>query len=733
MGAGAPRVAVRHGKKAFGGYAAAQGVIVETLGQPSWFGQYRLTSRIATGGMAEVYVGRHITPDGNFGPMVAVKRLLPHLIKDQAIVRMFLNEARITAQIEHPNVVRIVDLGHQAGEPYIAMELLDGHTFADLREKVADDGKRVPVGVTLYVLTEACRGLDAAHRAVDEQGQPLRLVHRDFTPDNIHVGFKGEVKVIDFGVAKTAMWGAGTEPGTLKGKFFYMSPEMILAKPVDHRADIFAAGVMLYEQLCGRRPFTGNSVDEVVMRIAQGNPRPPHELDPAVPVGLENVCLRAVEHDPEKRFQTLQELIDAITAIGGEAQLATHEELGAYVSKVFPPTDKKRDTLRKAREHDPSYPGPPSPYAGSPAASPIVMPASELPVDDSAAPVAASAPAEPKAPSKPLPVKQLGLAAGALVVLLLGGVAVMKLRTHLTPDEALAKAAATQDPKERTKLLADLPKELATPDQLEKAGALLLEAKAWPGALDLAEGWKLAEPNSVKPRLLEARAAMQLRKGKRVEAALEAATALAKNDPEPYLVMASFRELQGEPSGALDAYRSALARKPDDVQLKARVGYWLSQSGQVDEAMGILNQVLKKQFDAPSAAELGFVKFRKGDTHGAATLLNDVIKKDPSSVNAHYYLGAVLFAQNDAKGARDQYLEADKLAPEDERPLSALCEMEARTTDPALDETKKLIEKRFGAASKEMLARCVDSAERRLTWPAAPSSSTPMTSATSLQ
>jgi serine/threonine protein kinase/Flp pilus assembly protein TadD len=674
---------------------------VETLGQPSWFGRYRLTSRIATGGMAEVYVGRHITADGNFGPMVAVKRLLPHLIKDQAIVRMFLNEARITAQIEHPNVVRIVDLGHEAGEPYIAMELLDGHTFADLREKVADDGKRVPVGITLYVLTEACRGLDAAHRAVDEQGQPLRLVHRDFTPDNIHVGFKGDVKVIDFGVAKTAMWGAGTEPGTLKGKFFYMSPEMILAKPVDHRADVFAAGVMLYEQLCGRRPFTGNSVDEVVMRIAQGNPRPPHEMDPAVPPALESVCLRAVEHDPDKRFQSLQELIDGLSTIGGEAEIATKEQLGAYVSSVFPPHDAKRDTLRKAREIDPSYPGPPSPYAG------VVLPEMMMPPhpDSGVQPVAQRA--EPVEPPKPLPFKLIGGVLGGLGVLALLGVGVAKLTKSLAPEDALAKAATTTDAKDRTKLLADLAKNAATPEQLDKAGQLLLEAKAWQGALELSEGWEKTEPNSVKPRLLEARAAMQLRKGKRVEAALEAAKDLSKTDPEPYVVMGEFKELQGEPSAALDAYRSALQRRPDDLKLKQRVGYWQSQSGQVDEALLTLTQVLRKQFDATSAAELGFVRFRKNDVRGAENLLQDVIKKEPSSEAAHYYLGAVLYARNDVKGATEQYLEADKLAPSDSRPLAALCEMQARAGSAEVEETKKQLAKRFPEQSKELLGRCV--------------------------
>jgi serine/threonine protein kinase len=309
---------------------------LESIGQPLWFGQYRLTSRIATGGMAEVYVGRHISPDGAFGPVVAVKRLLPHLVKDSTIVRMFLNEARITAQINHPNVVKIYELGQTEEGPFIAMELLEGRSWADLRQAAMEKGRRMPSKLALRVLAEACRGLDAAHRAVDENGQLLALVHRDFTPDNIHVGVKGEVKVIDFGVARTSTWGSGTEPGTLKGKFFYMSPEMINAKPVDHRADIFAAGVMLYEQLCGRRPFTGNSIDEVVLRIAREEPTPPSSYDPATPRALEEICLRALAKDPNQRFQSLYEFVSALEQIGGETVLATNAEVGEYVSQLFP-------------------------------------------------------------------------------------------------------------------------------------------------------------------------------------------------------------------------------------------------------------------------------------------------------------------------------------------------------------------------------------------------------------
>jgi serine/threonine protein kinase/tetratricopeptide (TPR) repeat protein len=671
-----------------------------------WFGRYRLTSRIATGGMAEVYVGRHITETGEFGPMVAIKRLLPHLVKDNQIVRMFLNEARITAQIHHPNVVGIVELGEQNGEPFIAMELLDGRTLAELREKAAETGRRVPTGIMLRILTEACRGLDAAHRATDEGGQPLMLVHRDFTPDNIHVGTQGDVKVIDFGVAKTASWGAGTEPGTLKGKFFYMSPEMILAQPVDHRADIFAAGVMLYEQLCGHRPFTGSSVEDVVMKIAAGKPKPPRAFDPAVPMLLEAVCLRAIAHAPESRFQSLQELIDAVENVGGDAQVASGADVGEYLRTLFPADkDPKHQTLKKAREADPSTPnsraveGPNDGEGPTGAARPrliVITPGKGV------------EPATARSPkSSKLWVAVVGIAlcaAGAFVGLKLS-------KSTAVSIDALLKQAVAADPAGRVKLLGALEKNPTTSDaQFEQAGKLLLDAKAFEAALDLSEAWGARFPKDPRPMLLEGKAAIVLRKGKRAELALQKADALLPNDPEPNVVLASLREMQGDSAAALEEYTRAVKKRPHSAELLNHQGYWLSQSGRLDEAAKVLGLVLSKGFDASAAAELGFVRFRQGNVEEASSLLRKALKKAPQLKVGHYYLGAVQYQQGDPKGARASYLEADRLGPDDPRALVALCEMEAQTNASSLDETKRLISARFGKEAAQLLTRCIPSA-----------------------
>ena len=687
--------------------------------------------------MGEVFVGRHQGSDGQFGPMVAVKRLLPHLVGDSAIVQMFLNEAKITAQINHPNVVRILDLGQESGEPYIAMELLEGYSLAELRSRAAQLAQRVPLGITLKILADACRGLDAAHRAVDDQGRLLCIVHRDFTPDNIHVGVSGDIKVIDFGIAKADNVGSSTQPGILKGKYFYMSPEMIAGRPVDHRADIFAAGVMLYEQLCARRPFTGSGPDQILARIAEGQPRRPVEFDPSVPPVLESICLVALSREPEKRFANLGELIHAIESLGGGAQVATQEQVGAYVSRMFTADeDPKRQALLRARAADPSLPmapigiqpGTPQPappgsasFAADSTPTPLSPPASaSISADSTPTPLSLPASASFAADSAPTPlagIPQLRAShrrwpwlagAGLFLCAAAGGVAYWKLHPGHTPAKRLADAQANADPLLRAQLLEPLGEDArTTAHQFRKAGNLLLASGLNEAALKIAERFAARFPLEEAALLIEARASIRLRLGKRAQAAIEKAAVLSPMDTEPDFLLGELREAQGDLGAALEAVNRAVRKRPNSPILVARQGYLLSQTGRLGEAAEALNAVLQKRFDADSAAELGYVRLRQKETSEAVGLLRRAVRKDPRLAKGHYYLGAALAAQGDLKGAEREYREADGIAPDDPRPLSALCEMHARGGNAAgVKDIKLLLATRFPREALALQARC---------------------------
>lgn len=674
----------------------------------SWFGRYRLSSRIATGGMAEVYLGRRIEEDGARGPAVAVKRLLPHMLSDRRIVQMFLNEARITAQIQHPNVVSILELGVEGSEPFIVMELLEGRSFAELRQEAAERGQHVPLGITLRILVDACRGLDAAHRAVDQEGRPLRIVHRDFTPDNIHVGVSGAVKVIDFGIARAESIGSGTEPGTLKGKFFYMSPEMIIGAPVDHRADIFAAGVMLYEQLCGRRPFTGPTTEAVILRIAEGQIRPPTEIDPSVPPALDRICLLALARDPKERFESLHTFTEAIAHVGGAAEVASPEQVAAYVESLFPlDSDPKRQALRRARHADPSQPA-----TGAQTAEPA-RPSGRMAPPPPATPARPAPRAEPAAqPSRTsAPAKKRGLvpvvaALGGLLVL--GGGAALFLRQGPPPAERLAAAEATPDPNARRSALKGLGKDVrANAAQLARAGALLLAAGAPQEALDVAESFVERFPQDIEAHLLAARASTELRMGRRAERAIELATALAPEDVRPPLALAELRERQGDLSGAITALAQAYEKHRQDAEVAPRYGQLLSHNGQLEQAAEVLGAWTRRNEDARALAELGFVRYRQEKLDDATALLRRALRKEPQLALAHYYLGAVLFRQDNISGAEHAYREADRLDPQESRALVALCQVLAhagRVND--VEEVKRSLSTRFPEKAKSLAAEC---------------------------
>lgn len=275
----------------------AEAPLTERL--PRDFGKYRLEKRIATGGMAEVFLAHRL--DAPLEPLV-IKRILPHLIKSGDFVQMFLDEARIAAQLSHPNVVGILDIGQVEGTYYLAMEYVHGEDIRRIYNRAYKLQRSLPLSHSIRVIADAALGLGHAHKLTDLAGQPLGLVHRDVSPQNILVTYDGEAKVVDFGIAKAANKVAETRAGVLKGKYSYMSPEQALGEGIDHRTDIFALGIILYETTTGTRLFKRENELATLQAIIKCEYLPPSQALQNYPPELEQILRRALAKRKEDRY-----------------------------------------------------------------------------------------------------------------------------------------------------------------------------------------------------------------------------------------------------------------------------------------------------------------------------------------------------------------------------------------------------------------------------------------------
>jgi hypothetical protein len=270
-------------------------------------GKYQILKRLATGGMAEIFLARASGLPG-FQRMVVIKRILPVLACKTDFLEMFLNEARIAATLQHPNVVQTYDVGVADGDYFIAMEYLHGEDVRALQAALHRNQERLPLEHALQIVIGVCAGLHYAHEKLGFDGQPLAIVHRDVSPQNVIVTFDGAVKLLDFGVAKAAISAHDTLRGVVKGKISYMSPEQCRGAPFDRRSDLFSLGIVLYELTLGRRLFGGGTEFETLKRIAEQPVVPPRAVDPDYDERLERIVIRALAKDPDRRYQTAREL-----------------------------------------------------------------------------------------------------------------------------------------------------------------------------------------------------------------------------------------------------------------------------------------------------------------------------------------------------------------------------------------------------------------------------------------
>ena len=271
------------------------------------FGKYILDRRIAVGGMAEVFLARVEGPEG-VAKQVVIKRILPRVSRDRHFVDMFIDEARISVLLRHGNIVPVFDFGKVEDSFYLAMEYVDGVALGKLLRGSRDKRLQLPLELAVFVAAEVCKGLDHAHRLRDAKGEPLRVVHRDVSPQNVMISFDGEVKLLDFGIARAAGRISSTAVGVVKGKSSYMSPEQVQGLPVDARSDLFSLGTILWEMLAGRRLFDGEALQEVFEAIARAVVVPPSRHRAEVPGELDRVVLRALGREPKNRYQSAAEM-----------------------------------------------------------------------------------------------------------------------------------------------------------------------------------------------------------------------------------------------------------------------------------------------------------------------------------------------------------------------------------------------------------------------------------------
>jgi serine/threonine protein kinase len=314
------------------------------------YGPYRLLQKIAVGGMAEVFKAKRTGVEG-FEKVVAVKRILPHLSDNKEFVEMFIDEAKMVAGLAHPNIVQISDLGKIDKSYYIAMEYVHGRDLRTILRRAKERGLRLPLDLTVLIVSKVCSALEFAHRKKDERGRPMLIVHRDISPQNILISFEGEVKLTDFGIAKAATKARITDAGALRGKLLYMSPEQAWGKPMDRRSDLFSLGIVFYEMITDQKPFLGSSEMSILEMVRECRVAPPSDVNPRIPERLEKVVMTALDREPDHRYQDASQMYRDLDRVLHERQPPTAIELTRFLELLFDEEERS-----DARPEDPPEP-----------------------------------------------------------------------------------------------------------------------------------------------------------------------------------------------------------------------------------------------------------------------------------------------------------------------------------------------------------------------------------------
>ncbi|HEU4951541.1 MAG TPA: protein kinase [Holophagaceae bacterium] len=388
------------------------------------YGNYFLVEKIAVGGMAELYKAQQRGVQG-FQKIVAIKRILPHLVDNEDFVTMFIDEAKLAAQLTHPNIVQIFDLGKAGSSYYIAMEFVSGRDLRTVLRKAKEYGKAFPEAVAAFVTMKMASALDYAHRKRGFDDRELKLVHRDVSPQNILISTEGAVKLVDFGIAKAATKASHTVAGALKGKLLYMSPEQALGQPLDNRSDLYSLGLVLFEMLTGERCFQADSEMGVLEKVRMGRIGDLRAINPEVSPEMAEIVARALHKNVEQRYASARLLErDLRDLLMKRGHIPAEHDIAEYLEAVLAGPKERVEEVVRSRFSPPAPPPPmpPAPVLDSaPTLHGKTMPAVPAPL--ALPPPPPQSALEP--PAREGSPKHLPGWALPLVLVLLGGVAAL--------------------------------------------------------------------------------------------------------------------------------------------------------------------------------------------------------------------------------------------------------------------------------------------------------------------
>jgi eukaryotic-like serine/threonine-protein kinase len=422
---------------------------------PHTLGKYDLIAELGHGGMADVFLAMVGGPTGSgFTKLAVIKRLRQNLVEDPEFVAMLVDEARISARLNHPNVVQTIEVGVEGEEYYLAMEFLEGQPLHRIQRRALRTGVPIPRDLEYLIIADTLAGLHHAHELPDYDGTPLGIVHRDVTPQNVFVTYEGTVKVVDFGIAKAAGRASETKQGIVKGKVRYMSPEQALGGAIDRRTDIFAAGILLWAAATGQRFWADTDDLGIVQALVAGNFDPsPRAVDPMVPFEIDAICRKAMAANPDDRYATAADFLADLEAFLADHIVSARRRLGAFLAASF---SKERAELRavieRASRRD----------RAAPRVALLMASSSHTSVaPPSLAPMALPSPPRPSAAPNPIPPQRglrfgSGSIIGAAVMLAASIVLLSQLGTRTTPTSASGATSAQRETSQVVEARTDL-------------------------------------------------------------------------------------------------------------------------------------------------------------------------------------------------------------------------------------------------------------------------------------